>query len=65
MVPKTSNATYDYTPTPAASPATGAQAPGNREYVSLYTGHVHVELLDINKHKSNGIRVTIADGASL
>ncbi|CAK0794057.1 unnamed protein product [Prorocentrum cordatum] len=65
MAPQTSNATYDYTPTPAASPAAGAQAPGNREYVSLYTEHVHVELLGINKHKSSGIRVAIADGASL
>ncbi|CAK0826544.1 unnamed protein product [Prorocentrum cordatum] len=66
MAPKSSNATYEYAPEQtAATTAKAADAGKNRDYVSLYTEHIHIELLDINKKKANGVRVTIADGASL
>ncbi|CAK0873797.1 unnamed protein product, partial [Prorocentrum cordatum] len=66
MAPKSSNATYEYAPEQtAATTAKAADAGKNRDYVSLYTEHIHIELLDVNKKKANGVRVTIADGASL
>ncbi|CAK0851318.1 unnamed protein product, partial [Prorocentrum cordatum] len=59
MAPKSSNATYERAPEQtAATTAKAADAGKNRDYVSLYTEHVHIELLDINKQKANGERKT-------
>eukprot|EP00959_Pyramimonas_sp_CCMP1952_P057966 1209955-Pyramimonas_sp.AAC.1 len=65
MAAKSSNATYEYAPEQTAAIAKAADAGKSRDYASLYTEHIHIELLDTNMVKANGIRVTIADGASL